>query len=119
MAPQCSAFGTSQRITLGLRAWMRREWRRRNVAVDLAMNQKDRNFGACDRIFWRDLLHVEAVLPASIEKREFDDGAEESASEPRAEVKGLAHAVIGDLAKAGEGRFCGDGAEARLDSERL
>jgi hypothetical protein len=92
---------------------------RRNVAVDLAMNQKDWNSGSCDRIFWRDLLHVEAVLPARVEESEFDDGAEEGASEPWAQVKGLAHAVVGDLAEGGEGRFGGDRAEAGLDRERL
>ena len=59
------------------------------------------------------------VLPADVEEGEFDDGAEESASEPRAEVEGLAHAVVSDLAEAGEGRFGGDGAEARLDGEGL
>jgi hypothetical protein len=92
---------------------------RRNVAVDLAMNQKDRNSGSCDRIFWRDLLHVQAVLPARIEEGEFDDGAKDGASEPWAEVKGLSHAVVSDLAEGGERRFGGYCAEARLDRERL
>ena len=87
-----------------------------DVAVDLAVNQKDRHSGGCDRIFRRDLLHVEAVFPASVEEGEFYEGAEDGSSEPGAEVKGLAHAVVGDLAEAGEGRFGGDGAEAGLDT---
>jgi hypothetical protein len=90
-----------------------------NVAVDLAVNQEDWNLGGAYCIFWRNVLHVQAVLPANVEKGEFDYRAEDGASEPGAEVKGLAHAVVGDLAETGEGRFCGDGTEARLVSERL
>jgi hypothetical protein len=59
------------------------------------------------------------ILPADVEESEFDDGAEEGTSEPGTEVKGLTHAVVGNLAKAGEGGFGGDGAEAGLDGERL
>jgi hypothetical protein len=65
------------------------------------------------------LLHVEAVLPADVRESEFDDGAEDGASEPWAEMKGLTHAITGDLAKAGEGGLSDDGTEARLDGERL
>lgn len=90
-----------------------------NVIVDLAVNQKDRHLGGYDRIFWRNLLHIEAVLQSHVQESEFDDGAEEGASEPGTEVKGLPHAVVGDLAETGEGRFGGDGAEAGLDGERL
>jgi hypothetical protein len=90
-----------------------------DVAVDLAVNQEDGNVGGRDCVFWRDLPHVEVIFPADIEEGEFDDGPEEGASEPRAEVKGLTHAVIGDLAEAGEGRFGDDGTEAGLHGERL
>ena len=90
-----------------------------NVAIDLAVNQKNRDSRGCDRVFWRDLLHVEAVLPARVEESEFDDGAEDGASEPGAEVKGLAHTIVGDLAESGERRFGGYSAEAGLDGERL
>lgn len=62
---------------------------------------------------------MEAVLPANVEESEFDHGAEERASEPGAEVKGLAHAIVGDLAKTGERRFGGDRTEARLDGKTL
>lgn len=92
---------------------------RRNVAVDLAVNQKNRNLRSCDRIFWRDLLHVEVVLETDVEESKLDDRSKERTSEPGAEVKGLSHAVVGDLAKAGKARFGSDGAEARLDGERL
>jgi hypothetical protein len=64
-------------------------------------------------------LHVEAILPANVEESEFDDRAEERASEPGTEVKGLSHAVVGDLAKGRERGFSCYGAKARLDSERL
>ena len=89
-----------------------------NVAVVLAMDQKNWNGGG-DRIFWRDLLQVEPVLPADVEERELDDGAEQRASEPRAKAEGLAHAVVGNLAEAGERRFGSDGAEAWLNREGL
>ena len=91
----------------------------RYVAVDLAVNQEDWNWRGCDGIFWRGLLQVEMVLPADVEESEFDDGAEERASEPGAEVKGLAHAVVGDLAEAGERRFGGDSAEAGIGGKGL
>jgi hypothetical protein len=39
---------------------------RRNVVVDLAVNQEDRDARGGDGIFWRGLLHVEAVLPADV-----------------------------------------------------
>jgi hypothetical protein len=62
----------------------------RNVAVDLAVNQGNWNRGCCYRIFWGDLLHAESVLPSDVEESEFDYGAEQSESEPGAEVKRLA-----------------------------
>ena len=90
-----------------------------NVAVDLTVNEQDGNFGGGNDIFWRDLLHVDAIFPAGIEEREFDNGAEERASEPGAEMKRLAHPIVGDLAKIRERGLGDDGAEARLDGERL
>ncbi len=92
---------------------------RRNVAVDFAVNEEDWDLRGGDGIRWRNLLHVEVVLETDIEESEFDDGAEESASKPGAEVKGLAHAIVGDLAKTGERRFSSNSAEVRLDGERL
>jgi hypothetical protein len=90
-----------------------------NVAVDLAVNEENWNFRGGDGVLGRDLLHVQVMFPADVEESEFDDRAEEGSTKPGAEVKGLSHAVVGDLAKAGEGRFGGDGAEAGLDGERL
>jgi hypothetical protein len=55
-----------------------------DVAVDLAVDQKDWNSGGSYRIFRRDLLHVEVVLPADVEEGEFYYWAEQGASEPRA-----------------------------------
>jgi hypothetical protein len=91
----------------------------RNVAIDLTVNQKDWDSRDRDGIFRRDLLHVETVLRPNVEESKLDNGAEESSSEPGAEAKGLAHAVVSDLAEAGEGRFGGDGAEVRLNREGL
>jgi hypothetical protein len=91
----------------------------RYVAVDLTVNQEDWDLCGCHGIFWRDLLHVEMVLGADVEESEFDYGAEEGASEPGAQVEGLAHAVIGDLSETGERRFGGYGAEVRFDGEGL
>ena len=90
-----------------------------DVAIDLAVDQKDRDSSRGDRIFWGDLLHVEPVLPACIEKSKFDNRTKNSASKPRTKMKRLTHAIVGDLAKAGERRFGGYGAEVWLDRERL
>lgn len=91
----------------------------RNIAVNLAVNEKNRDSGGGDSIFWRNLLHVEFVLPAGVEEGEFDYRPEESASKPGTQVEWLAHAVVGDFAKVRERRFGSDGAETRLDGERL
>ena len=90
-----------------------------DVAIDLAVDQKDRDSSRGDCIFWGDLLHVEPVLPVCIEKGEFDNRTKNSASKPRTEMKRLTHAIVGDLAKAGERRFGGNCAEVWLDSEGL
>jgi hypothetical protein len=91
----------------------------RNVAIDLAMNEEDGNARGGDRIFGGNLIHVQVVLPADLEESKFDDGAKEGASEPWADMKGLAHAVVRDFMKSGEGRLRSHGTEARLDGERL
>jgi len=90
-----------------------------NVAVDLAVDEKNWNSRGGDGVLGRDWPHVQVMFPADIEEREFDDGTEDGATKPGTEVKGLSHAVVGDLTEAGEGRFGGDGAEAGLDGERL
>ena len=91
----------------------------RNVAIDLTVNQKDWDSRGRDGIFGRDLLHVETILRPNVEESKLDNGTEESASEPGAEAKRLAHAIVSDLAEAGESRFGGDGAEVRLNREGL
>lgn len=82
-----------------------------NVAVDLAVDEKNWNSCRCDGVLGRKGRQVEVVLPTRAEERDFDQRAENCASDPRAEVKGLSHAIVGDLAKCGERRFDGDGAE--------
>ena len=91
----------------------------RDVAVDLSVDQKDWDLRGGDGVFWCDLLHVESALQADVEEGEFDYWAEKSSSEPGTEMEGLTHAIVGDLAESGERGFCGDGAESRLNRERL
>ena len=43
-----------------------------DVAVDLAVNQKNRDCGDCDGVFRRNLLHVEMIFPACAEEGDFD-----------------------------------------------
>jgi hypothetical protein len=63
------------------------------------MDEQDWDSGGSDDLFGRDLLHVETIFQVGIDECELNDGTEERASEPRAEVKRLAHAIVGDLAK--------------------
>ena len=90
-----------------------------NVAVDLAVNQENRNVCPGDGIFGRDFLHVEAVLKAGAQESDLDEGAEDGAAYPGTEVERLSHAVVGDLAKIGERGFGGDSAEVRVGVEGL
>lgn len=90
-----------------------------DIAVDLAVNEKDRDVCMRDGIFGGNLLHVEVILPAGAKEGDLDKRAEEGASDPGAEVEGLSHAVAGDLAESDEGRFGGDGAEIRMSVEGL
>jgi len=91
----------------------------RNVAVDFAVNQENGDRGGGGGIFWRNVLHVEVVLQAGADESDLDKRTQDDASNPGAEVEGLTHAVVGDLAKSGEGRFGGDGAEVRVGVEGL
>ena len=59
------------------------------------------------------------VLPTRAEECDFDQRAEKCASDPRAEVEGLSHSIVGDLAKRGERRFDGYGAEVWVRVEGL
>ena len=43
-----------------------------NVAVDIAVNEKDWNAGRGGGIFGRDLIHVEVIFPAGAKKCDFD-----------------------------------------------
>ena len=90
-----------------------------NVAVDLAVDEKNRNSCRCDGVLGRKCRQVEVVLPTRSKKRDFDQRAENCSSDPRAEVKGLSHAIVGDLSERGERRFDGDGAEVWVRVEGL
>ena len=90
-----------------------------NVAIDLAVNQENRDCCSCGGILWGNLLHVQVVLPTRAEEGDFYERAEECASDPGAQTEGLSHAVVGDLAKSGEGGFGDDGADVRMRVERL
>jgi len=65
------------------------------------------------------LIHVEFELPPSAKEGDLHERAEKGTSDPRSNVEGLAHAVVGNLAKIGKRRFYGDGAEMRAGIERL
>lgn len=56
---------------------------------------------------------------AGAQESDLDQWPENGAAEPRAQMEGLSHAVVSDLAKIGEGRFGGDGAEVWMSIERL
>lgn len=91
----------------------------RNVAVDLAVDQKDGDLRSCDGLFRRNLLQMEVVFPAGAEECGFDQRTENDSSEPRSEMERLAHAVEGDFVKVGERGFGYYGAEGRAGIERL
>jgi hypothetical protein len=108
--PQVCVWGAcvnSLRVTYG------------DVAVDFAVNQENRDCCSCGGILWGNLLHVQVVLPTRAEEGDFYERAEECASDPGAQTEGLSHAVVGDLAKSGEGGFGDDGADVRMCIERL
>lgn len=90
-----------------------------DVAVELAVDYQNRDLGRGYRIFGRDLIHVEVVLRAGAPERNFHQRTEDGSSEPRTQMEGLAHAVVGDLAKIGEGRLGGNGTEVCMCVERL
>src|SRR5580658_3145029 len=90
-----------------------------NVAVYLAVNQEKWSVCSGYGIFGGDFLHVEVVLETSAEEADVYQGAEDCAAYPGTEMEGLSHAIVGDLAKIGEGGFGGDGAEVRVSREGL
>jgi len=90
-----------------------------NVAVIFSVDEEDGNGTGGHCFFGRDLLHVEFELPPSAKEGDLHERAKKGASEPRSKVEGLAHAVVGNLAKIGKRRFDGDGAEMRSGIERL
>jgi hypothetical protein len=54
-----------------------------DVAIDLAVNQEHRNRCIRDRIFWRNLFHVEVILQARAEEGDFNERSQECTSHPR------------------------------------
>src|ERR1700733_7758938 len=90
-----------------------------NVAVDLTVDEENRDSRCGHGIFRGNVFHVEVVLQAGAKECDFDERAWDGASHPRTQVEGLSHAVIGDLTKIGEGRLGGYGAEAWVGVERL
>jgi hypothetical protein len=42
-----------------------------DIAVDLAVDQKNWNFGGGYGVLWRDLLHIEIVLPTRTQEGHF------------------------------------------------
>jgi len=91
----------------------------RNVAVNLAVDEQNRDRGCGHGVFRGNVFHVEVVLQAGAKECGFDERAEDGASDPRTQVEGLPHAVVSDLTKIGEGRLGGYGAELWVRVERL
>ena len=90
-----------------------------NVAVNLAVDEQNRDRGCGHGVFRGNVFQVEVVLQAGAKECDFDERAEEAASDPRTQVEGLSHAVVSDLTKVGEGRLGGYGAELWVGVERL
>lgn len=90
-----------------------------DVAVKLAVDEQNRDVVGGYGIFRGDFLHVQLILPTGAEKGDFDQRAEDGASEPWTEMERLSHAVIGNFAEICERRFGGDGAELWVSVERL
>lgn len=91
----------------------------RNVTVELAVNEENRNCRGGDRIFGRNLLHVEVIFKAGAKKCDFHQRTEKRSPDPGAEVKGLSHAIVSDLTKRRERRLGDNGTEMRMGIKRL
>jgi hypothetical protein len=90
-----------------------------DVGVELAVDHQNRDMGRGYGVFGRDLIHVQVVFQAGAQERNFHQRTQDGSSEPGAQIEGLAHSVIGDLAKIGEGRLGGNGTEVWMCIERL
>src|SRR5579859_5967936 len=89
------------------------------VAVNLTVNQQNRNAGPPHRIFRRNLLHVESILPMSTHKCDFHKRPQENPPHPRSEMKRLPHAVVRNLTKIGEWRLGHHSTETRTRIKRF
>src|SRR5215469_5330184 len=69
------------------------------------MNQQHGNRGFPHRVFRRDLVHVQAVLPTRSPESNLHNRTQDRSPDPRAQMKWLPHAIVSDLAKVAEGRF--------------
>src|SRR5580704_243930 len=68
-----------------------------DVAIDLSMDQENRNFGLRNCVFRRHLQHVQSVFPAGIVKSGGYNRTQDSAAHPRARIEKLSHAVVSNL----------------------
>ena len=71
-APQWSASGTCQSWVLGISGVDDLRMAHGNVAIDLAVNQENRDRRGGDGIFRGNILHVEVILQAGAEEGDFD-----------------------------------------------
>src|SRR6266404_4775277 len=91
----------------------------RDVAVNLSVDQENRNFRRGNRGHRRDLFKVEPIFPAGIKKSDFDNGSQECSPKPWSGMKELPHAIIADFSKIGERRLRSHRAEERIAAKRL
>jgi hypothetical protein len=86
----------------------------RNIAILLAVDQEDGNVARGRSSLWRDFRQIHVVVPASIGERNFDDRKQDGSAEPRASMKVLANAIVGNLAERRKRGLRSYSAEARL-----
>src|SRR6266498_1459691 len=91
----------------------------RDVAIRLPVNQKNRDAGVGDNIRRRSMFKIEVIPEAGDYECHFDHRPQKGSSRPRPGGKMLTHAVVSNLSKSRERRFCYHGAEIRLDIQSL
>ena len=109
------AFYDPQGSVRGRRAHQLGRMTHGDVAIGGSRDQQRRYGGMFHGAFGISLGEIHVVAPAGVCERDFDERSSGCSPEPGSERRVLGHTVVGDLAKGGEGRLDGDGAEIRRD----
>jgi hypothetical protein len=83
-----------------------------DIVVYSAVDEKHGNLRFPNRVFRRDFLEIESILPTRVHQCDFHGWTKQEASDPRAAMKKLAHAVVSYLTKVGKWRLRGNGTQA-------